>query len=442
MSRYFIGNVITFLSDEFNGELWRYSLPQVMHNVEAIWHGSNAIASLSLSHRAVDDGSAKESTRQYSMSMKHVLEITKAPSITPKNKTVVLLANVLYGIYALFTGDTVANMVLHEKTRRLIRHWKFWECTQAASTAALSMQLLHHFLKSSTLRQEALFISHESPRQTWLEAVIWFQERPMMSITQANVEFEMIWISLRATLDNLPSRPTKKDIMVAAAGRTVLHRHFESWERRYRALCHTAPPIPLHASIFKVRSILLDILFKLDIENSERLWDETCWDACDADFTKAFGVLKAALGRENKEMRRAEFDTQFTPSLYKALTFIARACRQPVLRRDAIALLRQSLTVAQGRLSRISGNPVMEFIVDHIFELEETAWRDEAAREDCAEGSKCVKDRFVCNMHRVVRVLAPSEIPERIVYYTLLTTGDIVNDRPGEKISVRGVFFS
>ncbi len=442
LSRHFLGNVITFLSDEFNGELWRYALPQVMHNVEAIWHGSNAIASLSMSHRVTNDGSAKESTRQYSMSMKHILEITQAPSITPKNKTIVMLANVLYGIYALFNGDTVANMALHEKTRRLIRHWKFWECTESSSMSNLSMQLLHHFLKSSTLRQGALFISSEPPSQTWLEAIIWFQERPLGSIIQAYVEFEMIWTSLRATLDNLPFRPTKRDIMVASAGRTVLRRHFERWERRYRTLRYTNPPISLHVYIFNVRSILANILFKLDLDQTEHLWDETCYDACDAEFTKAFLALEEALGKENKATRRAEFDTQFTPSLYKALTFIAKACRRPVLRRDAIALLRHSLTVAQGRLSNISGNPVMEFVADQIIDLEEIAWRDEAARDDCGEGSKCVKDKFVCNMHRVTRVLAPREIPERIVHYTLLTTRDVVNNKPGVKTNVRAVFFS
>lgn len=413
-----------------------------MHNVEAIWHGSNAIASLSMSHRVSDDGSAKESTRQYSMSMKHILEITQAPSITAKNKAIVMLANVLYGVYALFNGDTVANMVLHEKTRRLIRHWKFWECTGCESVSDLSMQLLHHFLKSSTLRQGALFISSEPPAQTWLEAIIWFQARPLGSITQAYVEFEMICISLRATLDNLPFRPTKTDIVVAAAGRTVLRQHFEIWERRYRALRCIRPLNALHVYIFKVRSILADILFKLDLDKAEHLWDETCYDACDAEFTQAFLVLEEALAEESKATRRAEFDTQFAPSLYKSLTFISKTCRRPVLRRDAIALLRHSLTVAQGRLSNISGNPVMEFIADQIIDLEEIAWRDEAARDDCGKDSKCIKDQFVCNMHRVTRVLAPREIPERNVDYTLLTTGDVVNNRPGEKVSVRAVFFS
>ncbi|OAQ98440.1 hypothetical protein LLEC1_02584 [Akanthomyces lecanii] len=392
LSKHFLGNVIKFLSDDFNGEFWRDSLPQVMHNVEAIRHGSNAIASLSMSHRVADDGLAKESTRQYSMSMKHVLQIAQTPSITPKSKAIVMLANVLYGIYALFSGDTVANMVLHEKTRRLIRHWEFWECTECASVSDLSMQLLHHFLKSRTLRQGALFIYSEPPSQTWLEAIIWFQERPMWSILQAYVEFEMIWISLRATLDNLPFRPTKKDIVVAAAGRTVLRRHFEKWERRYRALRHTNPPLSLHVYIFRARSILARILFKLDLDEAEHLWDETCYDACDAEFIDAFLVLEQALEQENKETRRAEFDTQFTPSLCKALTFVAKACRRPVLRRDAIALLRHSLTVATGRLSNISGNSVMEFVADQIIDLEEIAWRDAAARDDCAEGSTCARD--------------------------------------------------
>ncbi|TQV91174.1 C6 zinc finger domain-containing protein [Cordyceps javanica] len=437
-----MGNVITFLADEFNGDLWRYSLPQMMHNAEAIWHGSNAIASLSLSHRAIDDGSAKESTRQYSMSMKHILGITQSPYITPQNKAIVLLANVLYGVYALFTGDTVANMTLHEKTRRLIRHWRFWECTEAAPVSALAMHLLHHFLKSSTLRQEALFISPEPPGQTWIEAITWFQKRPIRSINQAYVEFEMMWISVRATLDNIPFRPTRKDILVADAGRSVLRQQFESWALRYRAFKSARAPISLHASILKVRSILINILFKLDLDSAENLWDETCWDAFDIEFAAAFRALQAALGKENKAARRAEFDTQFTPSLYKALTFITRTCRRPVLRRDAIALLRTSLGVATGRLSRITGNPVMEFIADQIIDVEEVAWRDAKSRDDCAEGSKCVKDKFICNMHRIARVVAPREIPERIVNYTLLTTGDILNGREGHRESVRAVFFS
>lgn len=446
LSRYFVGNVITFLADEFNGDFFRYSLPQVMHNAEPIWHGSNAIASLALSHKAVHGstpgGSAKESTRQYSMSMKYILDITKAPSITPKNKTIVLLANVLFGIYALFTGDTVANMVLHEKTRRLIRHWKFWECTEISSVSTLSMQLLHHFLKSNTLMQEALLITPQHPRQTWVEAIVWFQKRPMATVLQAYVEFEMLWVSMRVTLDSLPLKPSKLDILVATATRTELRRQFDSWERRYQILKSTLPKGCLQISILKIRSILIHILFKVDLDCSERLWDETCWDTFWPQFSEAFRLLETTLEKEMAAPRKAEFDTQFTPSLYKALNFIARMCRQPELRRKAIALLRRSLTVAMERVSNVSGNNVLEFISDQIIEVEEGAWGEGGAEAECDEGSKCVKDKFICKMHRIIRVLAPDELPERVIDYTILTTWDVLNRRAGQNGSVRAVFFS
>ncbi|KAJ6787430.1 hypothetical protein PWT90_03270 [Aphanocladium album] len=242
-----------------------------------------------------------------------------------------------------------------------------------------------------------------------------------MSIIQAYVEFEMIWISVWATWNNLPLRPTQTDTRVATS-----------------ALRSNS----LQVSILKIRSILINILFCVDLDWSESLWDKTCWDDFWHRFAGAYNLLEVTLEKENKATKKSEFDAQFTPSLYKALNFIARMYRQPELRRKAIALLRKSLTVATGRLSKISGNLVLELISDQIFEVEEKAWTDDAAKEDCGESPRCVKDKFICNMHRVTRVLAPREIAERGVDYTLLTTGDVLNDRPGRKESVRAVFFS
>ncbi|PMB66791.1 hypothetical protein BM221_007787 [Beauveria bassiana] len=101
--------------------------------------------------------------------------MTRAPVISPKNKAIVLLPNVLYGVYALFTGDTVANIVTPRK-ELAVRYGtgKFWECYRVCTDIGLlSMQLAAASLSQvEHIEARRRCSSHpKRPRQTWLEAI-------------------------------------------------------------------------------------------------------------------------------------------------------------------------------------------------------------------------------------------------------------------------------
>ncbi|KAJ3494706.1 hypothetical protein NLG97_g3906 [Lecanicillium saksenae] len=381
--------------DEFNKELWQQTMPQTSHSSAVIWHALNSLAGSMWAHDINANPPAdtvqtfqRESRRQFSLCIKHILEITQSSRTSPQEKTIILLANVALSM-AIREDMVDLFTEMQGKSHGLIRLWKFWQHIDSDEQAT---QVMYFWLKSEGMHRESQFLIPTKPVVTWHEAIAHLQERPLSSATRAYIELQMIWSSVQAILDSMALQPMKTDISSVHKKRSTLRCYFEVWETRYDDLLSSSCSISrIQLAVLGARRNLLGVLFSLDLTRFHDLRDETCWDEFEPCFWSTFLLIESALALDDQGK------SPFTPLLMNSLNFIARVCRKPVLRHRVANLLQVCLSAS------FANNPITagsedgpHALVSHIIDLEEGGWIE------CNEGAqRCVRDEFVCNMHRV-----------------------------------------
>ena len=446
LHQYFTASIANIASDEFNGEFWQRSVLQARTALPAIRHASNAVACLkwtrnpraNLNHTFKQTLEA-ESGRQYAASMKYIFDIIQSPSPSPEEKTTVLLASVFYYRYALDWENILAILA---KSCVLIRHWKFWECLDSGPISTIASQVLYYFVKSERACQESLCETPSKPTDnSWLEAIHWLQKRPLASTIHASVEIEMLWNSARGIMENLPFQPSSSQIDAASTDRRALHACFKIWEKRFDALVPSVSPdhhIPI--AVLGVRRALANLLFKINLEEFGTIWSETCWDRLEHGFAIVLGLIESVLTEVTDPASQAYRDITYTPFLYKSLTFIARFCRSSAVRRRAAGIVRMAIPSALARSYvttkslEVDYSPRVRILpVDHIIALEESAWACEGANSECSATTRCIRNKYVCNMHRVAQVYLSRGILHE---FTFFTVADFLQGKPGRKLAM------
>lgn len=181
LSHYFLNKVAVGVTDEFNSELWRYFLPQAIHTFAPVWHASNAVAAYSWSTNPAAKLASRaaytldhESAQHYSASMKTIHDMIQRSFLSTHEKTTVLLASILYAIYAGKRCDTANYNRLRDMNCALIRHWKFWECMESpdVSVSGTAAQILYYFVKEASLPMAESIIQAPNPSPgAWLGAL-------------------------------------------------------------------------------------------------------------------------------------------------------------------------------------------------------------------------------------------------------------------------------
>lgn len=448
LDQYFMANISSIASDEFNCEFWQHHVLQARVALPAVRLASNALACLkwtrnpkvNLSYMFTQSLDVK-SSQSYSASIKYVFDLMQAPHPSPEEKTTVLLASIFYYRYAL---DWNSIWAIISKSCQLIRYWRYWECLDSDSVSGLASHILYYFVKAERARQESLCEAPARPINTsWLEAIMWLQRKPLNSTVHAYLEVEMIYISLRGIMENLPFRPLKRQIATASAERATLFQCFKLWERRLmRSRSSFSKCYSIQVAIIDVRRTLVDILFKVNLEDFVGLWSETCWDGFEREFACALGLVESVLAEACDTTCQAYNDIHYTPSLYKSLTFIARFCRSTTIRHRAADIVRVAIPTALSRSyvtvpvkSRDHKPFVKPMVVDFLISVEESAWTRPAAFFECSAGKGCIRHEYVCNMHRVARI-SHLPFPDRIPEFTFCTVADLVQGIDGQKYSI------
>ncbi|KAJ3498300.1 hypothetical protein NLG97_g1234 [Lecanicillium saksenae] len=439
MSGYFRTQCATWSFDEFNHGLWMHLLPQTMHSIPPIWHACNAVGGVSWStgsetnmDNAVAERLRKESIRQYSLSVDLILKLTSCSVLSVEEQTVILTGNVLLSSYSLYLPGR-SYISIASLSCRLIRSWKFWEYVGSKPMSPLIMEVLYFFVKTEDILRDALFITPQERGETWYEALYWLQQRPLESLMAAHVEIDMIWSSLHVLSSGLNHQSTKSEIESAYSQRSAFYQQFLAWETRFDALLSSSSATnKLRSTALKVRQTLVFILLNVDHVTPDGTWNEVGWDAFHALFGKALGLIESMLSLDESGSNLNAGQVGFSPSLWKSLNFISRACRSPTLRRRAADLLRLSIR-SQGGAN--------DLVVDKVIEVEEKVWNDRRLEVECEANSTCVPGKFICNLHRVARVHA-EHTDSLLTHFTFATMADILNNRPGERASLQASIFS
>ncbi|KAJ6780674.1 hypothetical protein PWT90_01334 [Aphanocladium album] len=445
LRHYFLTEALMGVADEFNWELWHYYLPQASQSFQPIWHASNAVAAVTWStdHRVklspdVAESLEHESARQYSSSMKQVLALTHRSCHSAQDKATVLLASILYSIYVGRRGDIEALHKIRDMNQRLVLHWKFWECTESSPAAPLATQVLYHFVKGTAGFHETLFHGPKTSPGAWLGAIRWFQKRPLATLMHAQIEAELLWTSICEMMRSMPFHATALEVEVVESKRALLQRHLTLWEERCIDLASALTSTSnFQISLLQIQRILIHIYFNLDLKRFTGLWDETGWDEFEVEFATVVDMLETLLLHQESSGMWPHPSVSYAGQAFRLLEVVTKACRAPRLRRRAAVLLKYTFYTQREEPPTTEedwADISQWFVTSHVIRLEEIAWRDEAARFDCDYKRECVEDEFVCNLHRVTKIMAgPKFGPRSEEYHTLITVGDILNGRSGTK---------
>lgn len=436
LNDYFRNVMLTYFPDEFNASFWSRSVLQISRSEMAVWHAVNAVAGSkwAMDRRSNATGDFRtmistECQRQYLMTLKHTLALTQSPQLSERDKTLVLLVNILLSIYWPPPGESRPLHLMISKSLDLIIFWKFWECIDSGPSSTLSTEVIYYFVKAERAMQDCRLETQIETRD-WGKAITCLQRRPLASATRAYVEFVMIWSSVRAILDGLPFQSGNKDIASASCKRYVLENQFRIWEVRYGELLRSGEVVdPILVAAMDARIILLNTMLRLDLTKFDNHWDETGWDNFLVNYKMAFAILDLAVTKYKNAPRQDQHTNHFMPLVWNSLNFIARVCRDPILRRKCVALLQTSLQAAIRCFSGPSSQPLV--VVSYIITLEETAY------PDCNEKHKCIAGAYVCNLHRVARVQLKAD--GDIITYIFHTTSDVVNNRAGHTIRTKAL---
>lgn len=437
LSHYFHTQVIALTMDEFNVELWRYSLPQVTHSMTAVWHASNAMAGISWAQNAkanlapgVVSNLTKESTRQYSQSIKALMKITESDHLSDENKTTILLTNILYVIYNLYFADGVAALAVHFRSCQLIRSWRFWECVKAPWASELAAQVLYYYVRIDNMLNDIWLRPRNEPH-AWHEAFIALQQCKLTPTMGAYLEMEMLWNDARAVFSSLPFQPTMDDIETARSQRLAIQQRYTSWSRQYTELFASMPLLtPMRRAAVEVWRVLLKVLLEVDLDRFENLWDEVGWDQFEDEFEFVVDLVETAIKEEGNSWG---YEVQLAPQLWKSLHFVVKTCREPVLRRRAAILLRIMMFLGMDQVPEDPRAPADDkelTPIQRLIGLEEAGWRkgDSGIKGEPVPGCECVRDEFICNLHRVASVSTGLD-GEGSLKVTFATVGDLLYNK-------------
>ncbi|KAJ6781506.1 hypothetical protein PWT90_08092 [Aphanocladium album] len=447
LSWYFRRHLLTTDHDEFSLDLWRGLVAQAADSQAAMWHATNAVAAIGLyrsrpAEPAGEDAAAalyQQGLRQYSLSLYQISDLIKhSRMLAAEEQTAVLLANCLLAHCCLSYGDYVGVFSLAVHSSQLIHYWRYWQHVNIGPAALYASYVILQNIKVEPIFREVREVrirGRTRPTTDWTTALIDVQQRPCLSLTDIYMELEMMWATLRGIVTQMPLWPTSDELRRAELKRDTVKSCLARWDARYGALEKADAPRQiraLHATIQRalaVRRIMVGVLLKISIGTAGVCWDDTCWDVCEADFRRALAVAEDAPSchypptgdeqvQQEQQQRAAGPSAKprpYSALLWKCLHTIACVCRHPTIRRDAAAIL-------QRQLYNIGPtDPQPHSLWGEILALEEAAWKT------C---SVCVRDEYVCNQHRVVRIVA-RQLTAGLTEKRLLTVGDLLHGKAG-----------
>lgn len=287
-------------------------------------------------------------------------------------------------------------------------------------------------------RLEALVTNapHEAPCSSWdlPQDTESLHTEPFESITEAYVE-------LFPLLHNFFRVANREGYWWSATTgqRSPDYRHpyrraFTTWKIRFHAFhrgAHSPRETVAETGIEGTRLSILriwELCFEscLDMDAAE---EELGWDRCKPCFTRLVQLAEklllrasAAAGQPNDKLQLASLVTMIGEPLYS----LAAVCRDVVLRRKAIELLRK-YPHREGHFD----SHVLVRLAETRVKIEEEAVLSSRSEDGC----QCVRGNFVCNMHRIV-FPAPKYYEDGCIVTQITTVDDVKKNSIGHKLKI------
>lgn len=418
--------------DEFNGNLWLQSLPQMAHNEPAMWHLIGAIAAVFPNLPTGQYGLYgkkiyERGLQHYLSSVRSIRQMIDAQELSQGRKELILVHSPFLAMCEFWIGKKQSK-VQSSAGIRLMRLWKSWEWQSCADPYGVTQSML--FLLKGHSSSECSHFVAPSEVWDWSEALSFLSQGPLRDYSSACLETEMLLASLHALFRQLPLQPDAAAIRTANAKRAIYKGYTAALVDRLRDFVPSTGRTEMEGiqlQILNIWCLLITAMLNVNLSCIELGWDEFC-----PVFEEVLLIAEKIYAQHDQ----SRVLPHFTPFLSKALHLMARWCREPGLRRRIIS------TFQRHPLHPANKGPRHYIpLVNTLQEIEEGAWR-ERKRGDlgCAFKRSCAAGKYVCQYHRVVSI-SLKEDPDLGRIFTFVTFGQAINKTPGKTVTLDAPFW-
>ncbi|KAI2631541.1 hypothetical protein GGS26DRAFT_98805 [Hypomontagnella submonticulosa] len=379
--RYFAHGGASTLSGYMDLDLWSRFIPQICHAETAVRHAVVAIGSLLINADARLSASASTSGSvvgtQLSFALQHY---NKAIHSTLTNNNIgrpdILIQRITFLLFfciEVLQGHDDAAWVLFERARQAeflsFNHYETSSHSASLMTTFVRMSLQYGMI-NGTLIPTVGFGSSE----TWNVV-----SEQIDSITDARAELDVLilrsqdlvtgglkfpWLAaFQAEGDDVAQTWSEDSLGDLFCSVMAVKNALDSWYTRFTAFTQTQVPFSDRDSISACMLFLHYRMTKIwllaSTEVSEMVYDDHL-----ADFEDALSMARSALDLMKRQGSTMSFS--FEMCLIPPLYMMVISCRYPILRRQALALLRQA-PAQEGMWNR----DLLARVAERVIEIEE-----------------------------------------------------------------------
>lgn len=389
----------------FNHAFWTGDVLRAARVYPAVWHACLSFAALDYRAKKpaapeVDKNSLYSfALLQHNASIRHMVKIAQQASPSYADQETFMLVSMLYTGLCCLQGD-VAQAAEHARTSILLFYqWRFWEhqhqgrpghiLSPGALISLISLYESQIFGRIRDVPKPNWYLQGNPPAEP---------DEPYQSMSEAFVSIQPM---LTAIFQAFPMVTLPGDITkVANYDDTV--REYKSrlavWRSKFKALLDTQPDdaSTKHGAIqLQLMEVAVYVCLHLD-----RTLGEESFDQFTDSYTKINHLSRQLIDLEKEASAKQGIDGQgfsYSVSVAELLFGVGRTCRDRLIRREAVALLRQ-----WPRRDGIWRPIVVAAMCAAVIELEEGTWY--GARSIAPDKCSCVYEKFICNNHRVGRL--------------------------------------
>lgn len=422
----------------FDQGFWTVEVLQATSTYPAIWHGCLALAAIHKRQRLMPaDTSIKHARKrlyvfalqQYNLSLSHLMVIirNRAP-IYSQRETMLFCCLLFTGICSLL-GDPKPALMHTKGGLQMYYEWKFYKELDSPSPdnttgkRIFSPEALNAIISSSEVQMITRVGGQYTPKWRREQMLQRCSRRPFKSVSQAYLELQPLASGL---LEVMRFSGVPSEIRPIEAQPDVFFQHRQElslWKHKLDVLRAQNKSQGLSLDGFdlvEVNWLALHMCLRATANA-----DEVAWDQFLPDFTRIMDVYEDVVQRATKsriEKREAGSVFSLTSVMCEMLAFVGSNCRDRIVRRRAIALLKK-----WPQKDGIWDTGLIATMCEAKAQIEEGA----ALCPD--KNCPCIVEDFICNDHRIAS--SPMEFDDDgNTIIQLTTVREWKMGKPGKKL--------
>lgn len=390
----------------FDRSFWQMDMMQAARVYPAIWHAGLAMATMHHRIKMTASSGIKpdhgkkarffygKALTYYNSSIRELMKMVDDENTARADQEAILLACLIFTGLCTMMGE-INDAITHARNGlQMFYQWRYWETAQSRPrrnclVTADSLVMAYTHLESQFMN-----------RMNYIDRPTWrgrgraskCADAPFRSLTDAYFELQPL---MNGLIDVGKNHTVPGHVNPYLARGVLEHKHqFNIWRKKFEDLQAAST---FHGDdadgllILKMNANCFALLMDFGYEGSEVAFDSFC--SVFEDTIHLAEQLYENRRKEGKLQGYGALQYSFSLSTCEALDFVGHVCRDTVLRRRLIALLKKW----SHREGMWDSELIASAIEAHLM-VEEEGVEDDA---DCIGSCACIRGSYICDDHRV-----------------------------------------